>query len=92
MKPNEILNLQRRSKSTGLKETRNTTHLSCATFSELSIGMTLEQDGEVYYVAKTNNKFVTLKNMRTGELIYEPEHYFNNAKYKKVSVQGNYTY
>ena len=71
---------------------RNDTHLNYAIFSELSIGMTLEQDGEYYLVAKTNNKFVTLKNIRTNEITYEPEHFFNNAKYKKVCITGNYTY
>ena len=77
---------------TSTNTTRNDTHLNYATFSELVVGMTLEQDNNYYYVARVNSKFVTLKNMRTDELIYEPVHFFNNAKYRKVSIQGNFTY
>ena len=68
------------------------THLDFATFKELVVGMTLEQDHEVYYVTKVTSKVVTLKNLRTGEFSYEPEYFFNNAKFKKVAVSGNFTY
>ena len=72
--------------------TRNDTHLNYATLRELVVGMHLEQDGEYYRVMKVENRVVTLKNMRTDEYSYEPENFFNNAKFKKVSISGNYTF